>query len=163
MKKLIALMTPALLVVVVLICFASNAKAQQSDIEQAITSLGFKVTWKITAAGADWELRDFKMREKRVFSIKSLKKVPREKNMYYRFGVQIEEYGSEADAEKRMEHIAATPPGPTSKLEAPEYDLREGFRRGKLVYVVSTVVYMFVVDKSLNKFRMQLEEKIPAT
>lgn len=161
MKKLIPYTIPALLTVVVL-CFASNAKAQSSDIEQAITSLGFKVTWKITAAGADWELRDFKMREKRVFAIKSLKKVPGEKNMYYRYSVQIEEYASEADAQKRSDHISATPPGPDSKMVGPEFDLRVGFRRGTLVYVVSTDVYKFVVDGSLNKLRRKLEEKIPA-
>jgi hypothetical protein len=161
MKKLVSFRS-SVLCITILIAAAATAMAQNKDFENTLSSLGYKVTWKITAAGADWELRDFKMKEKQVFSVKSLKKVPREKNMYYRFGVQIEKYGSEADAEKRMEHIAATPPGPTSKLEAPEFDLREGFRRGKLVYVVSTAVYMFVADGSMTKFRLELEKKIPA-
>ena len=150
------------LLMIIWIAGVATATAQTKDFENTLSSLGYKVTWKVTAAGADWELRDFNMREKRVFAIKSHKKVPGEKNMYYRYSVQIEEYSSEVDAEKRMEHIAATPPGPESKMVGPEHALREGFRRGKLVYVVETVVYMFVVDGSLTKFRLQLEEKITA-
>jgi len=145
-----------------MIALPAAATAQSKNFENTLTSLGYKVTWKITAAGADWELRDFNMREKRVFAIKSLKKVPGEKNMYYRYSVQIEEYASEADAQTRSDHISATPPGPDSKMVGPEFDLRVGFRRGTLVYVVSTDVYKFVVDGSLDKLRQKLEEKIPA-
>ena len=139
---------------------AAGTSAQTPAIEQALSKLGYKVTGKISSAGADWELRDFNMREKQIITVKSKAKVPGEKNMYYRYSIRVEEFGSEADAEKRMEHIAATPPGPTSKMEAPEYALREGFRRGKLVYVVETVVYMFIADKSMSKFRAQLEDAI---
>lgn len=149
----------ALLTIVV---FAATGTAQTKHFENTLTSLGYKITWKVTAAGADWELRDFNMREKRVFAIKSKAKVPGEKNMYYRYSVQIEEYASEADAQKRIDHIAATPPGPESKMVGPENDLRVGFRRDKLVYVVSTDVYKFVADGSLYKFLEQLEKKIPA-
>ena len=161
MKRL-TLFKSSVLFIVVLIAAAVTAMAQNKDFENTISSLGYKISWKVTAAGADWELRDFNMREKRVFAIKSRKKVPGEKNMYYRYSVQIEEYTSEADAEKRMAHIAATPPGPDSKMVGPENALREGFRRGKLVYVVGTEVYKFVADTSLNKFRLELEKKIPA-
>ena len=146
----------------VLIAAVATAMALNKDFEKTLSSLGYKITWKVTAAGADWELRDFNMKEKRVFSVKSRKNVPGEKNMYYRYSVQIEEYASEADAKKRMDHIAATPPGPESKMIGPEYALRGGFCRGTLVYVVSTDVYKFVVDGSLNKFRLLLEEKIPS-
>ena len=139
---------------------AISAFAQTSTIEKTVSKLGFKVTSRINSAGADWELRDFNMREKQIINIKSKAKVPGEKNMYYRYTIRIEKFGSEADAEKRMEHIAATPPGPDSKMLKPEFALREGFRRGMLVYVVETDVYKFVVDKSLNKLRTQLEAAI---
>ena len=161
MKKL-TLFRSSMLLMVVLIAAAAAAMAQNKDFDDTLTSLGYKITWKITAAGADWELRDFNMRVKRVFAIRSRKKVPGEKNMYYRYSVQIEEYASEADAQKRIDHIAATPPGPDRKMVGPEHGLRVGFRRGTLVYVVSTDVYKFVVAGSLNEFRRQLEEKIPA-
>lgn len=148
--------------IVFLIAAAATATAQNKEFENTLSSLGYKITWKVTAAGADWELRDFNMKEKRVFAIRSRKKVPGEKDMYYRYNIRIEEYASETDAEKRVEHIIATPPGPDSKMVGPEHALREGFRRGRLVYVVGTEVYKFVADKSLNKFRLELEKKIPA-
>lgn len=137
-----------------------NASASETMLKKAIASLGYKITGEIAAAGADWELRDFKMRSKRIFSVKSTKKVPGEKNLYYRFAVTIEEYGTEEDAQKRLAHIESTPPGPDSKLIAPEYALREGFRRGKEVYVVSTNVYTFVADKSLSRFRENLKTEM---
>ena len=150
----------SVLCIALMLAAATAAAAQTQSLEQTLSKFGYKVTSRINSAGADWELRDFNMREKQIFNIKSKTKVPREKNMYYRYTIRVEEFGSEADAEKRMEHIAATPPGPTSKMEAPEYALREGFRRGKLVYVVETDVYMFIADKSMSKFRAQLEDAI---
>lgn len=161
MKQLIRLKFHASLMIAVL-ATATSALAQTNDLDQTLSKLGYKITSQISSAGADWELRDFQMRTKKIISIKSRKKVPGEKNMYYRYAIRIEDFGSEADAQKRMDHIAATPPGPDSKMVGPENSLREGFLRGKRVYVVGTVVYMFVVDGSLNRFRLQLEEKIPA-
>lgn len=149
-----------LIVLVVAASAASEVAAQEKDIEKTFTSLGYKVSWDVATAGADWELRDFNMRLKHIYAIRSLKKVPGEKNLYYRFFIRVEEFATEAEAEKRMEHIASTPPGSESKLIGPEYDLREGFRRGKLVYVVSADVYKFVIDKSLSKLRAQLESEI---
>ena len=160
MQKKNSVRVLAPVIIVIAFGFVLSVKAQKSEIEKAVGSLGFKVTSKISAAGADWELRDFKMREKTIILVKSKAKVPNEKNMYYRFSIRVEEYGSEADAEKRMKHIDETPPGPTSKMEGPEHDLRVGFRRGKLVYAVGTAVYMFVADGSMVKLRDQLESAI---
>lgn len=162
MKKSKRIRTPAV-IAIILIAAVTNAMAQSKELEQTLVSLGYKITWRVSAAGADWELRDFNMRSKHVFAIKSKAKVPGEKNMYYRYSVSIEEYPTVADAEKRMDHITATPPGPDSKMVAPEHDLRVGFRRSHRVYVISTDVYTFVVDGSLNKFRLQLDERIPLT
>jgi hypothetical protein len=64
------------------------------------------------------------------------------------------------DAQKRLIHIQSTPPGPNSKMMAPEYALREGFQRGTQVYVISTDVYKFVVDKSLSLLHQQLKKEI---
>lgn len=76
------------------------------------------------------------------------------------FWVTVEDLTSEADAQKRLDHIVATPPGPDSKLTGPEYDLREGFRVGTKVYVVGTEVYMFVKDGSLTAFRKKLQQLV---
>ena len=77
--------------------------------------------------------------------------------MWPRFFVDVEEFASEDDAQLRMDHNVATPPGPDSKMIAPEYDLREGFRVGTKVYVVGTDVYGFVIDGSLTAFRKKLQ------
>lgn len=137
-----------------------NVSAYDKQLEKTLVSFGFKITGKIASAGADWELRDFKMRSKQIYNIKSLKKVPGEKNLYYRFTIKIEDYGNMEDAQKRLKHIQATPPGPDSKMIAPEYALREGFQRGTQVYVISTDVYTFVVDKSLSKFHQKLKNVV---
>lgn len=145
-----------------LFMFASvmNTFANDSQLTKTFASLGYKVVDKIASAGADWELRDFKMRSKQIYNIKSLKKVPGEKNLYYRFTIRIEDYATIEDAQKRLQHIQSTPPGPDSKMIAPEYDLREGFQRGTQVYVISTDVYTFVVDKSLSKFHEKLKNAV---
>lgn len=137
-----------------------NVSAYDKQLEQTLVSMGYKVTEKIASAGADWELRDFKMRSKQIYNIKSLKRVPGEKNLYYRFNIRIEDYATIEDAQKRLQHIQSTPPGPDSKMIAPEYALREGFQRGTQVYVISTDVYTFVVDKSLSKLREKLHKEI---
>ena len=145
-----------------LFMFASvmNTFENDSQFEKKLVSLGYRVINKIGSAGADWELRDFKMRSKKIYNIKSLKKVPGEKNLYYRFTIKIEDYGNMEDAQKRLKHIQSTPPGPDSKMIAPEYALREGFQRGTQVYVISTDVYTFVVDKSLSKFHQKLKTAV---
>lgn len=156
LKKLFTIQIFCLLIVAgVLNTFANDTK-----LEKTLISFGYKITGKIASAGADWELRDFQMRSKQIYNIKSTKKVPREKNLYYRFTVRIEDYGNVEDAEKRLKHIQSTPPGADSKMIAPEYALREGFQRGTQVYVVSTDVYTFVVDKSLSKLREKLHKEI---
>ena len=137
-----------------------NTFAKDAQLEKTIVSMGYKVTSKIASAGADWELRDFKMRSKQIYNIKSTRKVPDEKNIYYRFTIRIEDYATVEDAQKRLKHIQSTPPGPDSKMIGPEYDLREGFQRGTQVYVISTDVYTFVVDKSLSKFHEKLKNAI---
>ena len=137
-----------------------NVSANDKQLERTLVSLGYKITGKIASAGADWELRDFKMRSKQIYNIKSTKKVPGEKNLYYRFTIRIEDYGTVEDAQKRLAHIQSTPPGPDSKMIAPEYDLREGFQRGTQIYVISTDVYTFVVDKSLTKLHQKLKKEI---
>jgi len=137
-----------------------NVSANDKQLERMLISMGYKITGKIAAAGADWELRDFKMRKKQIYNIKSTKKVPGEKNLYYRFTVKIEEYGTIEDSQNRLKHIQSTPPGADSKMIGPEFDLREGFQRGNFIYVVSTDVYKFVVDKSLSRFHLKLKNAI---
>lgn len=156
LKKLFRLQMLCLLIVASVL----NTFAYDKKLEKTIISLGYKVTNKIASAGADWELRDFKMQSKQIYNIKSTKKVPGEKNLYYRFTVKIEQFATIEDAQKRLKHIQLTPPGPDSKMIAPEYDLREGFQRGTQVYVVSTDVYTFVVDKSLSKFHEKLKNAV---
>ena len=137
-----------------------NTFANDQQLEKTLVSLGYRVTDKIASAGADWELRDFRMQSKQIYNIKSTKKVSGEKNLYYRFTIRIEQYATVEDAQKRLEHIQSTPPNADSKMIAPEYALREGFQRGTQVYVVSTDVYKFVVDKSLSKLREKLHKEI---
>jgi hypothetical protein len=156
LKKLFFIKILCLLITVSVL----NVSANDKNLERTLVALGYKITSQIGSAGADWELRDFKMRSKYIYNIKSTKKVPGENNLYYRFTIRVEDYTTWEDAQKRLDHILATPPGPDSKMIAPEHDLREGFRRGTKVYVVSTDVYTFVVDKSLSKLREKLDKEI---
>lgn len=156
LKKLLTIQILCLLIVTSIL----NVSANDKQLEKTLVSLGYRVTDKIASAGADWELRDFKMRSKQIYNIKSTKKVPGEKNLYYRFTVKIEQYATVEDAQKRLAHIQSTPPGADSKMIGPEFDLREGFQRGTQVYVVSTDVYTFVADKSLSKLREKLKSVI---
>jgi hypothetical protein len=140
--------------------FFVAANAQELRLERALGALGYQIVSRSAAESAGWEKTDFDMRGKQIFSVKSRKKAPGGENLYYRFAVTVEEYETEAAAEKRLAHIRSTPPGPDSKLVGPEYDLREGFRRGRQVYVVSTAVYTFVADQSLTRFREKLEREL---
>lgn len=142
---------------------ALNVSAYDKQLENAITSMGYRITSKIESAAADWELRDFNMRSKQIYNIKSKKKIPGERNIYYRFTVRIEEFANVEDAGKRAAQVQSTPPGPDSKMIAPEFDLRIGFQMGERVVVVSTDVYTFVVDKSLSKFLERLSKSLART
>ena len=156
LKKLFTIQMLCLL----LVAGVLNVSAFDKQLEKTLVSMGYKITDKIASAGADWELRDLQMRSKQIYNIKSTKKVPGEKNLYYRFTIRIEDYATVEDAQKRLAYIRSTPPGPDSKLIAPEYSLREGFQRGTQVYVISTDVYTFVVDKSLSKLHEKLKKEI---
>jgi len=113
-------------------------------------------------APADWERKDLNMESKQLFVIKSLKKVPGGENLYRRMAVTIEKYKDSADAMDRFKNLQATPPGPNSKMEGPEFELREGFMRGStMVYVISTETYTFVADGTMHKFVVDLEKRLP--
>lgn len=139
---------------------AVSAHAYDRKLETAVAAMGYRVMNKIESAAADWELRDFRMRSKQIYSVKSRKKVPGSDNLYYRFTIRIEDFASVEDAQKRAEHIQSTPPGPDSKMIGPEFALREGFQRGSRVYVISTDVYTFVADKSLTEFHKRLRAAV---
>lgn len=138
----------------------TNVRALDRQLEKTLVSFGYKITGKISAAAADWELRDFKMVRKTIYNIKSTRSVPGKKYLYYRFSIKVEEFATVEDAGKRAAHIDATTPGPDSKMIGPEYDLREGFQHGTKVYVISTAVYEFVADKSLSQLRKRLDREI---
>ena len=138
---------------------------KKSVLEKALVSAGYAIKGKTDPVPSDWEKEQFHLRSKYRVQVKSTKPIPGERGLYFRFTVDIEAYLNEADAQKRLDRIKSTPPGVDSKME-PEYVLREGFQRGNLVYVVSTDVYKFVLDKHLTGFRKKLEAAIsgdPAT
>ena len=141
---------------------AASATAQNEITERTLKSMGYTIVKTSSPALQDWEINDLKMESKQIFVIMSVRKIPGNENMYRRFAVTIEKYKDQADAVERIRNIEATPPGPNSKLTAPEYALREGFGRGlTLVFVVSTEVYTFVADGSLHKFTQDLDKKLP--
>ena len=154
---------PSLVLLSFILAFGPETRSQSAGLERTLATLDYRVTWKISAGAADWEIRDFQMRKKHIYAIKSRKRVPGEVALYYRYSVRIEEFDSEADAEKRMAYVESTPPGADSKLIGPEFALREGFRRGRSIYVVSTDVYRFVADRSLSKFKNRLKSSLEAS
>ena len=169
-SKLLRTLINALSLSLLILSGSTNAPAQQDvELRSAIAKAGYTVS-KSASGGvlADWEL-NWKIVSKRTYSIVGKKA---DKNarcgpetvgarcITPRFWVDVEEFASETDAQKRIEHIVATPPGPDSKFTAPEFDLREGFRIGPRVYVVGTEVYMFVADGSLTAFREKLNRLI---
>ena len=147
-----------LLVLSTVIC----ADAQDKILEKTLNSMGYRVIKPSSRALQEWEANDLKMDSKQVFAIKSVKKIPGSEDMYRRLAVTIEKYKNPQDASQRLKNIQATPPGPNSKLTAPEYALREGFMRGAtMVYVISTDVYTYVADGSMHKFVGDLDKKLP--
>ncbi len=146
----------------ILLGFASapnTAIGQVSDLQKTLVSFGYKVEKKagveITAA----EKSEFNLQGKLRYGIKSVNPVRGERRLYYRFTVDVEAYQNESDAQKRLDRIIATPPGVDSKME-PHSGFREGFRRENKVYVVSTDVYKFVLDKDLTRLREKLENAV---
>jgi hypothetical protein len=102
-----------------------------------------------------WEKEQFDLQSKYRLKIKSVKPIPDKRDRYYyRYTVEIEVYKNETDADQRMRRLREAPPGVDEKME-PEYLLHDGFKRGKLVYIVSMNVYTFVVDKCLTRLGEQ--------
>ena len=140
-----------------------TANAQDKVLEKTLNSMGYTIVSRSTPALQSWETSDLKMESKQIFVIKSVKKVPGGENLYRRMAVTIEKYKDPADAIQRLKNIQATPPGPNSKMEGPEYALREGFMRDVTqVYVVSTETYTFVADGSMHKFVIDLDKRLPS-
>lgn len=169
-SKLLRTLINAVSLSLLILSGSTNTSAQQDvELKSAIAKAGYTVS-KSASGGvlADWEL-NWKIVSKRTYSIVGKKP---DKNarcgpetvgarcITPSFWVDVEDFASEADAQKRIDHIAATPPGPDSKFTAPEFDLREGFRIGTRVYVVGTGVYKFVADGSLTAFREKLKQLI---
>jgi len=141
---------------------AVTASAQDKILEKTLNSMGYTIVNMSTPTLQEWETSDFKMESKEVFVIKSVKKVPGGENLHRRMAVTIEKYKDPADAIQRFKNIQATPPSTNSKMEGPEYELREGFMRGvAMVYVISTETYTFVADGSLHKFVGDLDKRLP--
>ena len=140
-----------------------SAIAQEPDkLREALSAMGFRITRVVDVDPTSFEKSEFDLKKKRIYVIRSIRPVPGERNLYYRYTVEIEEYADQVHALHRLERIQAAPPGPTSKMESEsEYELREAFKRGNLVYVVGTDVYTFVVDKSLSRLTAKLENAVP--
>lgn len=131
-----------------------------ADVAKTMLSLGFRVTQTAMLDPTASESDQFGMLTKRRYSIKSLRPVPGERDLFYRYTVDVEAYKDHVHAQSRVDHIDSDPPGPDTKLR-PESALREAFRRANLVFVISTDVYKFVVEKSLRGFREALQQAIP--
>ena len=141
---------------------AAGANGQEKILEKTLNSMGYTIVNRSTPAIQDWEKNDLKMESKQVFAIKSIKKVPGGENLYRRMAVTIEKYKNPKDAMQRFRSIQATPPGPNSKMDGPEYSLREGFMRGvTMVYVISTETYTFVANGSMHRFVNDLDKRLP--
>lgn len=140
-----------------MLVLSGTAFAKDPELKIALENLGYTIVAGSTAELRQWE-KTFGMIEKRQYAIKRKKKVRGKPAGYYRFVVKVEEFRSEDEAEMRLDNINATPPGPDSKQTGPEFDLREGFRFGKKVYVVSTDVYRFVTDGTLTNVTSKLDE-----
>jgi|GEM_PF-3277332 len=152
----------AKVVFLALLSCSVTAVAQDAILEKTLTSMGYRITARSSPAPADWKRKDLNMETKQLFVIKSLKKVPGGENLYRRMAVTIEKYKDPADAIQRFKNIQATPPGPNSKMDGPEYELREGFMRGsRMVYVISTETYTFIADGTMHKFVIDLEKRLP--
>ncbi len=148
------------ILILLAVSFLTSAAQTPDELQNVLSSLGFRVSRIAEIGPTDWEASDLGLKNKRRYSIKSVRPVRGERALSYRYAVDIETYPDQVHAQHRLERILAAPPGPNSKME-PEYDLREAFRRGNSVYIVSTNVYKFVVDRSLSRLRAQLENAVP--
>lgn len=154
------LLTTNLISLLMMTCVLNAAAVgRDTALEKKLASLGYRITFRNNPVPTDWQKNEFDLQSQRIYAVKSLKPVRGERNLYYRFSVAVETYKNESDAEKRMAFITKTPPGVDSKMQ-PEYVLREGFRRGRLVYTVSTDVYKFYLDGDLKRLREKLEKEI---
>ena len=125
----------------------------------SIENLGYKVVASSKPELLAWE-QDLGVVRKSVYAIRRNRQVPGKPNGYYRFTIKVEEYASEDRAQDRVELMDSTPPAPDSIRNAPEFDYRMGFRRGKTVWVVSTNHYAPVYDGALASVTSKFEEWI---
>ena len=144
--------------IVILLMMTAATYANDPEVKISVENLGYYIVAGSAPDLKEWEVKDFRMIEKREYFIRRNKRVPGKPAGYYRFTVKVEVYASEFDAAARIENIEATPPGPESKRTAPEFDWRYGFRLGTKVYVLSTDNHSHVEDGSLASVASKFEE-----
>ena len=137
---------------------SGQTTAQRNKLERSLKATGYKVKAKTEVEPRDWEIERFGLKNKYRFTVKSIKSLPKTRNVFARYAVEIEVFAGKAEAENRLKRLLEVPPGFDTKMNA-EYVLRDGFRRGNLVYIISTDAVMFA-DKSLRDLKAKLEKAL---
>jgi len=134
---------------------------QKKKLEKSVSAAGYKIKVRKEVEPTDWEKEQFDLQSKYRIEVKSVKPIPgKREKYYYRYAVEIEVYKNEEDAGERLGRLKELPPGADDMMN-PEYVLRDGFRRGNLVYIISTDVAMFSYT-GLSDLKKNLEKAIPA-
>ena len=121
--------------------------------EESLTNWGYKTITSGENKQTDWEISEFGNATIHLQKIKAINEVPGWPNAFYRFTITSEKYNSESNANKRLKKLYKTPPNINTKMH-PEYVLREGFRKVKYVYIISTDVLKFEIEELPHIFEL---------
>lgn len=141
----------ALAIAVMAICGCSVRTQTQpeiplSPVAKAIQARGYRAQKSYALPPTDWEISQFRLRNRVMVAFKAEQPLPNERETYYcRFSLAEESYDSSADAQQRLDHLHdATPNGP----EEDEYSrvLRDGFVVDRTLYVLQTDAAKFLPE-----------------
>jgi hypothetical protein len=114
-----------------------------SPVVQVIQSHGYRAEKRFVFQPTPWEVSAFRMRTKRLVAFRAEQPLPNERETYYcRFSLVEESYDSNEDARQRLDAIHRNLPGGPVEDEY-TLTLRDGFRVGKVAYILSTDASIF--------------------
>lgn len=131
---------------------------ERTELERSLDKAGYSIRLRTVVSVSAWEKERFDLQSKYRLEVRSRTHVPQKPNHFYRYTVDLEVFENDIDAVERLKNLKELPPGVDDKKGA-EYLLRDGFRRGNRVYIISTNVAMFSYT-GLTELKSQLERSI---
>lgn len=147
----------------IVLMFALSTYSFAQDIKSIDTktykNIGYTVKKKYIEKATKWETETFKLLDKGVVRIKSIKPVKKWNKARYRFVIYIERYATHDEALKRLPKILEMPPGLRPE-EQKAFPLRKGFCHNNQVYLVTTDVALFELDGELERVLAKLQKAV---